>query len=124
MFVFPTRLHVRPAKTRISLYIRAVRSESTGHFRCPRIQSSFMRTAKIMISLRGRSGRSESSLGAPVILTLQKPRKPASENVVCLCRLLNILANFSNLILHTGKQCGPRSDCSLFAEMTFKITIR
>ena len=28
-------------------------------------------------------------------LTLKTPRKPASENVVCLCRLLNILANFS-----------------------------
>ena len=45
-------------------------------------------------------------------LTLKTPRKPASENAVCLCRLLNILANFSNLFLHTGKQCGPRSDCS------------
>ena len=30
-------------------------------------------------------------------LTLKMPRKPASENVVCLCHLLNILANFSNL---------------------------
>ena len=28
-------------------------------------------------------------------LTLIMPRKPASENVVCLCRLLNILANVS-----------------------------
>ena len=46
------------------------------------------------------------------LLTLKRPRKYASENVVCLCRLLNILANFSNLFLHTGKQCGPRSDCS------------
>ena len=45
-------------------------------------------------------------------LTLKTPRKPASENDVCLCRLLNILANFSNQFLHTGKQCGPRSDCS------------
>ena len=45
-------------------------------------------------------------------LTLKAPRKTASENVVCLCRLLNILADFSNLFLHTGKQCGPRSDCS------------
>ena len=44
------------------------------------------------------------------ILTLKALRKTASENVVCLCRLLNILANFSNLFLHTGKQCGPRSD--------------
>ena len=45
-------------------------------------------------------------------LTLKMPRKPASENVLCLCHLLNILANFSNLFLHTGKQCGPFSDCS------------
>ena len=27
-------------------------------------------------------------------LSLKTPRKPASENVVCLCRLLTILANF------------------------------
>ena len=44
--------------------------------------------------------------------TLKTPRKPASENVVWLCRLLNSPANFSNLFLHSGKQCGPRSDCS------------
>ena len=31
------------------------------------------------------------------VLTLKAPRKPTSENVVCLCRLLNILANFSKL---------------------------
>ena len=30
-------------------------------------------------------------------LTLKVPRKTASENVVCLCRLLNIFANFSKL---------------------------
>ena len=41
------------------------------------------------------------------ILTLKAPRKTASENVVCLCRLLNFLADFSNLFLQTGKQCGP-----------------
>ena len=29
-----------------------------------------------------------------------------------VCHLLNILANFSNLFLHVGKQCGPWSDCS------------
>ena len=35
-------------------------------------------------------------------LTLKTPRKPAPENVVCLCRLLYILAKFSNLIwVHT-----------------------
>ena len=41
------------------------------------------------------------------LLTLKAPRKTASENVVCLFHLLNILADFSNLFLHTGKQCGP-----------------
>ena len=45
--------------------------------------------------------------GLEFSLTLKAPRKTASENVVCLCRLLNILADFSNLFLHTGKQCGP-----------------
>ena len=47
-----------------------------------------------------------------LILTLKMPRKPAPENVICLWRLQNILANFSNLFLHTGKLCGPWSDCS------------
>ena len=51
------------------------------------------------------------SVARQILLTLKAPRKPASKNVVCLCHLLNILANFSNLFLHTGKQCGPRSDC-------------
>ena len=41
-----------------------------------------------------------------IILTHKMPRKPASKNV-CLCHLLNILANLLNLFLHTGKQCGP-----------------
>ena len=40
-------------------------------------------------------------------LTFKMPRRPTSENVVSLCRLLNILANISNLFLPTGKQCGP-----------------
>ena len=31
------------------------------------------------------------------LLTLKAPRKSASENVVCLCCLLNILADFLNL---------------------------
>ena len=30
-------------------------------------------------------------------LTLKAPRNPASENVVCLCHLLHLLANFSNI---------------------------
>ena len=43
------------------------------------------------------------------MLILKTPRKPASENV-CSCHLLNILANFSNLFLHTEEQSdlGPR----------------
>ena len=56
-------------------------------------------------------------------LTLKTPRKPASENVVCLCHLLNILAKFSNLFLHTGKECGPRSDCSSRSSLIWVHTI-
>ena len=37
------------------------------------------------------------------LLTLKMPRKSASENIVCLYRLLNTLAKFSNLFLHAGK---------------------
>ena len=48
-----------------------------------------------------------SCLPCQMALTLKMSRKPAPENIACLCRLLNILANFSNLFLHTGKQCGP-----------------
>ena len=44
-------------------------------------------------------------------LTLKMPRKPASENVVFMSSAA-ILANFSTYVLHTGKQYGPRSDCS------------
>ena len=53
-------------------------------------------------------------------LTLKMPGKPASENVVCL---LNILANFSNLFLHTGKQCGPWSDCSEKSSLIWVHTV-
>ena len=56
-------------------------------------------------------------------LTLKTPRKPVSENDVCLCPLLNILANFSNLFLHTGKQCGPRSDCSFRSSLIWVHTV-
>ena len=40
-------------------------------------------------------------------LSAKYAEHPLTKNVVCLCRLLNILADFSNLFLHTGKQCGP-----------------
>ena len=61
--------------------------------------------------------------GGLKVLTLKTPRKPASENVVCLCRLLNILANFSNLFLHAGKQCGPWSDCSYRSSLIWFHTV-
>ena len=67
------------------------------------------------------------------VLTLKTPRKPSSENVVCLCCLLNILANFSNLfyayrqtvwtqirrLLKEPSDLGPH-----FAKRTFKIRSR
>ena len=40
-------------------------------------------------------------------LTLKAPRKIASENVVCLCRLLNILADFSNLFCIQANSVDP-----------------
>ena len=40
-------------------------------------------------------------------LTLKMPRKPASENVICLCRLLNIYANFSNLFCIQANSVDP-----------------
>ena len=42
------------------------------------------------------SGEQTMARGPLVLLTLKAPRKSASENVVCECRLLH-LANFSNL---------------------------
>ena len=56
--------------------------------------------------------RTYSKMFQYLVLTFKMPRKPVSKNVVCLYHLLNILANVLNLYLHTGKQCGPRSDCS------------
>ena len=64
--------------------------------------------------------------------TLIMPRKPASENV-CLCHLLNILANFQTYFCIQANsvdpdQTAPRgavwSGSTLFAKMTFKITSR
>ena len=40
-------------------------------------------------------------------LTLKAPRKTASKNVVYLCLLLNILANFSNQIRKEQSDLGP-----------------
>ena len=40
-------------------------------------------------------------------LTLKMPRKPVSENVVCVCDLLNILANFSILFCIQANSVDP-----------------
>ena len=62
------------------------------------------------------------------LLTLKTSRKPESENVVCLCRLLYILAIISNLFRIQANsvdpdQTAPRgavwSGSTLFAKMTF-----
>ena len=68
------------------------------------------------------------------ILTLKVPRKPVSEKVVCLYRLLNILAYFSNLFFciqannvdpdQTAPEGAVWSGSTLFAKMSFKITSR
>ena len=67
------------------------------------LQVTQMLPTKFRVSLPFVSGEEVKNK----FLTLKMPQKPASENVNCLCCLLNILANFSNLFLHTGKQCGP-----------------
>ena len=58
----PTKWHVRPAKTQISLGIHPVWSASSLCAQWPQV--SVMRTAKTLISLGGCPGWSESSLGA------------------------------------------------------------
>ena len=66
-------------------------------------------------------------------LTLKMQRKPASENVLCLCHLLNILAVFQTYFCIQANSVDPDqtapkgavwSGSTLFAEMTFKITSR
>ena len=74
------------------------------------ISSRLAWTIPVSIRRSDSSGYSQDTLrckDSMNVLTLKAPRKTASENVVCLCRLLNIRADFSNLFLHTGKQCGP-----------------
>ena len=68
-----------------------------------------------------------------MLLTLKLPRKSASENVVCLCRLLKIiLQTFQTYFCIQANsvdpdQTAPRgavwSGSTLFAKMTFKITV-
>ena len=45
-------------------------------------------------------------------LTLKAQRKNVSENVVCLSRLLQIIALHFRQIKYRRKQLGPRTDCS------------
>ena len=74
-----------------------------------------------------------SKFGVALELILKMPRKPASENVVCLYRLLKILANVSNLFFIQANsvdpdQTAPRgavwSGSTLFEKNTFEITSR
>ena len=68
------------------------------------------------------------------VLTLKMPRKSASENVVCFCRLLNILANFFKPIFwiqansvdqdQTAPEGAVWSGSTLFAGITFKVAGR
>ena len=65
----PTKWHVRPAKTQISLGIRPVWSASVLCAQwAARTQAFFMPTAKTLIRLGGCPGWSESLLGAHAIL--------------------------------------------------------
>ena len=67
----PTKWHVRPAKTQISLGIRQVWSEpSTCSQSVAKDQCFFWRTAKTLIRLGGCPGWSESSLGTHAILSV------------------------------------------------------
>ena len=97
-----------------------------------------MGTQKTAKLLNKKSSQSSCylELWLALSLTLKIPRKPASENVACLCRLLNILANFSNSKTYfciqansvDPDQTAPReavwSGSALCAIMTFKITSR
>ena len=62
-------------------------------------------TVKYRSRLKAGETKMKRNCSRNTTLTLKMSRKPISENVACLCLLLNILANFSNLFLHTGKQC-------------------
>ena len=54
-----------------------------------------------------------------LIFTLKAPRKTASENVICWI----FLQTSQSYFLHTGKQCGPRSDCSWRSSLIWVHTV-
>ena len=54
-----------------------------------------------------------------MFLTLKAPKKTASENVVCWI----FLQTSQSYFLHTGKQCGPRSDCSFRSSLIWVHTV-
>ena len=84
---------------------------SSAEYSCKLFKPSFAYRQTVWTQIRQCS---------TIHLILKTPSKPASQNVVYLCRLLNILANFSNLVLHTGKQCGPRSDSASTIHLILK----
>ena len=63
----------------------------------PRSAASDLGLHCLPITLLGAPDYNELN-GKILLLAFNTPRKPASENVVCLCRLLNILANFSDIL--------------------------
>ena len=66
-----------------------------------------------------------------LFLTLKMPRKTTSENAICLCRLLCLLANFSNILFAYKQTVWTQfrllavwSGSTLFATMTLKVSGR
>ena len=63
-------------------------------------------------------------------LNLKMPRKPASESVVCLCCLLHLLGNVSNILFAYRQTVWTQIRLlldfwsTLFATMIFKVTDR
>ena len=110
----------------IKILDQLVQSCSLIRLWCRRLCFSLERPANTMIRLCGWE--------YAMRLTLKAPRKPASENVVSLCRLLNILANFSHLFFAYRQPVWTQirlllkgavwSGSTLFAEVTFKVTSR
>ena len=52
----------------------------------------------ILIQSRGLINSKYEVLNSLFLLALKVPRKTTSENVICLCCLLHLFANFSNIL--------------------------
>ena len=97
------------------------RSGATGKIECAYVQSEETEAKYFATPLL--LGVSVCVVVIEHSLTLKTPKKPASENVVCLCRLLIILANISNLFFAYRQTVWTQvrlrqSGSTLFAKMT------